>query len=80
MTAINQPRAVAVWSRRLFVFWISLSALIALFAVVGGPLISIYGVVDTEWVAVVSPLAVALFLASGLAWLALSMTAQKQQS
>jgi hypothetical protein len=79
MTTIDRHEILTIWRRRLFTFWIVVSAVIGLFIVVGGPLLSTDGSDGTRWVALLSPLAMALFVLSGVAWLVLLVVSQRRR-
>jgi hypothetical protein len=78
MTTIDRHEMLTIWRRRLFIFWIVVSAAIALFAIIGGPLLSTDGSDETRWVALLSPLAMALFVLSGVAWLVLLIASHRR--
>ncbi len=59
------------WRRALFYTWIIAAIVAAAAAMIGGPLVSTDGVDGTRFIALVSPAAMAVFLVSGLIWLAL---------
>lgn len=80
MNTINRREMLTTWRRRLFVFWVAASILVAALAVVGGPVFSTDGADDTAWVALLSPIAMMLFVVSGLAWLVLLMRSSRRST
>lgn len=77
MDAISRHEMLTMWRRRLFGFWVTASLLVAALAVVGGPMLSTDGSDGTAWIAVLSPIAMTLFVVSGLAWLVLLMRSSR---
>ena len=72
MTKILEHRAVlTTWRKRLFYVWVVAAALAAIAVLIGGPIASTDGVDGTSAIALISPLAMLVFLVSGVTWLAL---------
>lgn len=80
MDAINRHEMLTIWRRRLFGFWVAASLLVAALAVVGGPMLSTDGADGTAWIALLSPIAMTLFVVSGLAWLVLLMRSSRRST
>ena len=65
------------WRRRMFWIWIAASIVVALTAMVGGPLVSADGSDGTAWIALLSPVAMAVFILTGVTWLVLVFFSQR---
>ena len=79
----NEPRIVRsrtsdYWRRGVFWIWVVASIVVALIAMIGGPLVSTDGSDGTAWIALVSPIAMAVFVLTGVTWLVLLMFSRRQ--
>ncbi len=59
------------WRRGLFYTWIVAALVAALAAMIAGPIVSIDGAEGTSAVALISPIAMAIFIVTGMSWLVL---------
>jgi hypothetical protein len=59
------------WRQLLFYTWVVAAMVALIAAAVGGPLTSTDGTDGTSVIAIISPIAMAVFLITGLAWLVL---------
>jgi uncharacterized membrane protein YhaH (DUF805 family) len=66
------------WRRRLFWIWIVVSALVAVYIGIGGPLAD-YLSTGRETVAAMVPAVMSFLLATGLGWLVLPVTAKRSR-
>jgi hypothetical protein len=72
MTSLtDRTELLTVWRRRLFYVWVGAAIIAAIAAMMAGPAVSTDGVDGTMWVALISPVAMTIFLVSGVTWLAL---------
>lgn len=80
MTVVpSRTELLTRWRRGLFYIWIG-AALIAVFtAMIGGPLASTDGANGTSAIALIAPVAMAVFLLSGLTWLALLVLSHRSR-
>ena len=80
MTSITDRRQLlTVWRHRLFYLWVVAAMVTAGAAMIAGPIVSSDGVDGTTWVALLSPLAMAIFLISSVAWLALLVISHRSK-
>jgi len=80
---IDQPdrrTVIGPWRRIMFRVWVVAGAVVALIVLVGGPIVSAEGAEGTRWIAIASPIAMAIFILSGLGWLALLITSRRARS
>lgn len=75
----NRREMLGGWRRALFYTWIIAAIVAALTAMIGGPVASTDGSVGTMWIALVSPIAMAIFLVSALAWLVLLVVSHRSK-
>lgn len=75
----DRPTVIGPWRRILFRTWIVAGALVALIVLIGGPIVSADGADGTRWIAIASPIAMAIFILSALGWLALLITSRRAQ-
>lgn len=76
---INRNEVLTIWRRRLFYVWVGAAIIAASVALLAGPVVTADGADGTGWVALVSPAAMAVFLVSGLAWLALLVMSHRSK-
>lgn len=67
------------WRRVLFYVWVGAAIIAATAAMIGGPIMSTDGTDGTRFIALVSPVAMAVFIITGLAWLALLVTTHRSR-
>jgi hypothetical protein len=80
MTPIPERRELlTAWRRSLFYVWVIAAIIAAFTAMIAGPLVSTDGAEGTKWVALVSPAAMAVFVVTGLAWLALLVSSHRSK-
>lgn len=65
------------WRRALFAVWIVTGIVVALLATVAGPIVSTDGSDGTAVIALASPIAMIIFLATGLAWIILLVLSRR---
>lgn len=68
------------WRRALFAVWIVTGIVVASFVSIGGPMVSTDGADGTAVIALATPIAMLVFMASGLAWMILLVLSKRNQS
>ncbi len=76
--APRRSEVLTTWRRMLFSTWIIAGLVAAAFAMIGGPIMSSDGASGTALIALVSPLAMLIFIVSGLAWLMLLISSKRE--
>lgn len=80
MTSMTERhQMLSVWRRRLFYLWVAAAMIAAAAAMIASPIVIADGVAGTQWVALVSPAAMAVFIVTGLAWLALLVATHRSK-
>ncbi|MBU1210205.1 MAG: hypothetical protein KJ587_02910 [Alphaproteobacteria bacterium] len=80
MTSITGRRELlTVWRRRLFYLWVGAAIIAGFAAMLAGPIVISDGSDGTTWVALISPAAMAVFVISGIAWLALLVASHRSK-
>lgn len=76
---LDRKSLLTRWRRALFVVWIVTGIVAALLASVAGPIVSTDGSDGTAVIALISPLAMFIFLATGLAWIVLLVLSKRSE-
>lgn len=70
-TITDRHELLTTWRRWLFYVWVVAAGVAAAAAMIAGPIVSSDGSDGTSWVALLSPAAMAVFVLTGITWLAL---------